>query len=99
MIGGAAVNRQFEATNADAVRDRVKSREIAEVALHGLSDKDKVHFALKLILDTTDPDAAGTLSFAANRIGMYIYRCAGGRSTPPLCVPCRVSTRGPRATS
>lgn len=73
MIGGVAVNKQFEAINADAVRDRVKSREIAEEALRGLSDKDKVHFALKLILDTTDPDAAGTLSFAANRITEHAH--------------------------
>ncbi len=68
MIGGAAVNQQFEAINADAVRDRVKSREIAEEALRGLSDKDKVHFALKLILDTTDAHAVGAMSFAAKRI-------------------------------
>lgn len=46
----------------------VAQRATAEEALRGLSDKDKVHFALKLILHTTDPDAAGALSFAANRI-------------------------------
>jgi len=51
----------------------VAQRAAAEEALRGLSDKDKVHFALKLILDTTDPDAAGTLSFAANRITEHAH--------------------------
>jgi hypothetical protein len=73
MIGGAAVKHQFETISADSVRDRVKSREIAEEALRGLSDKNKVHFALKLILDTTDGQAAGTLSLAANRITEHAH--------------------------
>lgn len=58
---------------ADILMDRQLSRDIAEEALSGLSDKGKVHFALKLILDTTDPDAAGTLSFAANRITEHAH--------------------------
>ncbi len=74
MIGGAAVSQQFESVDADALRARVKSREIAEEALRGLSGKDRVHFALKLILDITDPAAAGTASFAASQISSHAQR-------------------------
>lgn len=68
MIGGAAVTRQFGQTVADALGRRARMRDHAEAALSGLSDKDKVHFALKLMLDVTDTDAAGALSFAGSRI-------------------------------
>ncbi len=74
MIGGAAVNQQFESVDADALRAHVKSREIAEEALRGLSGKDKVHFALQLILDITDPAAAGAVSFAGAQIGNHAQR-------------------------
>lgn len=40
----------------------------AEEALKGLSDKAKANFALALLMKVTDPDAAGPLSFAANRV-------------------------------
>lgn len=43
----------------------------AELALEGVSDKDRVHFALKLMLDIKDGDAAGALSFAARRVGEH----------------------------
>lgn len=51
----------------------VAQRTTAEEALRGLSDKDKVHFALKLVLDTTDGRAAGALFFAANRITEHAH--------------------------
>lgn len=51
----------------------VSQRAAAEEALRGLSDKEKVHFALKLILGTIDPDAASALSFAANRISEHSH--------------------------
>lgn len=58
MIGP---HRQFE----------IAQRAAAEEALSGLPDKDKVHFALKLILGTTDAQVAGSVSFAANRISEH----------------------------
>ncbi len=57
-------------------------REIAEEALRDLSDKDRVHFALRLILDTRDPQAVGCVSFAAAMIGEHastLMRVAFGR--------------------
>lgn len=47
----------------------VAQRFEAELALEGMSDKDRVHFALKLMLDVKDPNAAGSLSFAARQMG------------------------------
>lgn len=43
-------------------------RIVAEKALNGLSDKAKIHFALALVMKTTDPDAAAALRFAANHM-------------------------------
>lgn len=40
----------------------------AEGALLGLSDRDKVHFALALLMKTTDPDAVAALRFAGNQL-------------------------------
>lgn len=41
----------------------------AELALEGMSGKERVHFALKLMLDVRDPRAAGPLTFAARQMG------------------------------
>lgn len=41
----------------------------AELALEGVSDKDRVHFALKLMLDIKDENAIGALAFAGRRMG------------------------------
>ena len=46
----------------------VAQRAAAEEALSVLSDKDLVRFALKLILNVSDPAVAGSLSFASSRI-------------------------------
>lgn len=46
----------------------VALRATAEEALSALPEKDRVHFALKLMLDVTDPAVAGALSFVSNRI-------------------------------
>ncbi|PHQ99524.1 MAG: hypothetical protein COB39_03465 [Marinosulfonomonas sp.] len=43
----------------------------AELALEGVSGKDRVNFALKLMLDIEDENAAGALSFAARRVGEH----------------------------
>lgn len=40
----------------------------AEEALKTLPEKERVHFALKTMLDASDPSTAGALSFAASRI-------------------------------
>ncbi|MFV1530488.1 MULTISPECIES: hypothetical protein [unclassified Phaeobacter] len=50
-------HKQFEAAQ----------REFAEHALAGLTDTAKVHFAVKVMTDTTDPEAAAALNFAAKR--------------------------------
>ncbi|APX17809.1 hypothetical protein BWR17_18125 (plasmid) [Phaeobacter inhibens] len=50
-------HKQFEAAQ----------REFAEQALAGLTDTAKVHFAVKVMTDTTDPQAAAALKFAAKR--------------------------------
>lgn len=54
-------HKQFEAAQ----------RDFAEQALAGLSDTAKVHFALKILIDVTDPQAAGALSFTAKRAGEH----------------------------
>ncbi|MCF6432630.1 hypothetical protein [Leisingera sp. MMG026] len=54
-------HKQFEAAQ----------RVFAEQALAGLSDTAKVHFALKLMTDVRNPEAAGALSFAAKRAGEH----------------------------
>ncbi len=78
MIGHAAakhalagVAQQFGGIDLGAVADRVKARELAKEALAALPDKDKVHFALKLILSTYDPNAAGITAFAVRRISEH----------------------------
>jgi hypothetical protein len=43
-------------------------RATAEQALRGLSDKDRVHFALKIMMETNDPDAVAALRWAQARI-------------------------------
>jgi hypothetical protein len=43
-------------------------RAAAEEALKGLSDKDKVNFALALMMKVADPDAAAALRFAGNQL-------------------------------
>ena len=45
----------------------VAQKEAAEQALEGVSDKSKVHFALKLMLSVTE--VSGPLGFAARRAG------------------------------
>ncbi|PID36846.1 MAG: hypothetical protein CR993_03065 [Rhodobacterales bacterium] len=47
---------------------------IVEDALRDLSDKDKGLFALRLVLSTTDPAAAGMISFAADQISNHAQR-------------------------
>ena len=49
--------------------DRIKAFDAAEEVLEGLTDKDRVHFALKLVLNTTDKQAADTVSYVARQIG------------------------------
>ncbi|MCL6285582.1 hypothetical protein M3P21_18795 [Ruegeria sp. 2012CJ41-6] len=46
-------------------------KDAAEQMLSGISDKSKVHFALKLMLSVANPEAGGTLSFAARRAGEH----------------------------
>lgn len=41
---------------------------LAEGALSGLSDKDKVNFVLALLMKTTDPDAVAALRSAGNQL-------------------------------
>lgn len=43
-------------------------RAAAEQAVSGLSDREKVHFALALMMRLTDPDAVAALRFAANEL-------------------------------
>lgn len=57
-LGGAAL---------DAVVDRVRAQEIAESALDALSARDRVHFALRVMLAVHDAEAVGALTFAAHR--------------------------------
>ncbi len=71
MIGAAMARQHPQGASADAVVDRVRAQKIAENALAGLSDKDRVHFALRLILGACDPQAAGCVSFAARQIGEH----------------------------
>jgi hypothetical protein len=42
-------------------------REAASEALNGLSDRAKVHFAIRLVLGVEDPEAAAALNFLAMR--------------------------------
>lgn len=42
---------------------------MAEEALRGLIDKDRAHFALKIMMEINDPDAVAALRFAQQRIG------------------------------
>lgn len=44
----------------------------AELALEGMSDKDRVHFALKLMLEIKDTNAIGALGFAVRRMGEHV---------------------------
>lgn len=46
----------------------VALRATAEEALSALPQKERVHFALKVMLDVTDPAVSSVLSFVANRI-------------------------------
>lgn len=68
MIGGVAIEGATPACTSDGVVARMRAQETAEAALHGLSDRDRVNFALRLILGARDPRAAGLLSFAAGQI-------------------------------
>lgn len=43
-------------------------RDAARQALAGLSDRERVHFALALMMEVTDPDAQGVLRFASNQL-------------------------------
>lgn len=43
----------------------------AELVLEGMSDTDRVHFALKLMLEIEDHRAIGALSFAGRQISNY----------------------------
>jgi hypothetical protein len=52
----------------DIKRAECTHRSVAEDALSGLSDKEKVNFALALMMKTTDPDAAACLRFASSQI-------------------------------
>lgn len=52
----------------DSIVARVRAQEIAEEALKGLPDRDRVHFALRQMLGVHDPEAAGALAFAASRV-------------------------------
>ena len=46
----------------------VALKSAAQEALNALPEKERVHFALKVMLDTTDASVASSLSFAANRV-------------------------------
>ena len=52
----------------DIKRAECAKRRMAEEALADLSDKDKVNFALALMMKTTDPDAAACLRFAGSQL-------------------------------
>lgn len=43
----------------------------AELALEGTTDTERVHFALKLMLDIKDVNAIGALAFAARQMGQH----------------------------
>lgn len=43
----------------------------AEETLEGLTEVQRVHFALKLMLDVTSPDAVPALNWAAGRVGEH----------------------------
>lgn len=73
MIGGVAIEGATPACAADGVVARMRAREMAEAALRGLSDRDRVNFALHLILGTRDPRAAGLLSFAAGQVTEHAH--------------------------
>ena len=51
--------------------DRENAFEEAEHALEYLSDKDKVNFALKLVLSITDAAAMYNICFAAGQMGLH----------------------------
>lgn len=53
---------------AQQKRVECAQRIAAEEALEGLSDKDKVNFALALVMKVTDPHAAAVMAFAGKRI-------------------------------
>ena len=44
---------------------------IAENALRGLTDRTRIHFALKIMMESTDPDAVSALRWAQKRIGEH----------------------------
>jgi len=54
-------HKQFETTLKSTARD----------ALSALSEKERIQFALKIILDTADTRLAASLHFAANRIAEH----------------------------
>lgn len=57
----------------DAMRGRVAQLELVDELVAGLSDKAKVHFALRLMLSAQDPEAAGALTFAARRASEHAH--------------------------
>mgnify|MGYP003675523147 CR=1 FL=1 len=63
----AALNGVLNGAALDAVVDRVRAQEIAESALDALSVRDRVHFALRVMLAVHDAEAVGALTFAAHR--------------------------------
>lgn len=63
----AALNGALNGAALDAVVDRVRAQEIAESALDALSARDRVHFALRVMLAVHDAEAVGALTFAAHR--------------------------------
>ena len=57
--------------NALHTANEVRQRTVAEVALGGLTDPTRIHFALKIMLESKDPDAVAALRWAQHRIGEH----------------------------
>jgi len=53
---------------SDIKRAQCAQRTLAEEALAGLSDREKVNFALALMMKTTDADAVATIRFAGSQL-------------------------------
>lgn len=53
---------------AQKMQAKIEAQDAAVAMPEGLSDRVRVHFALRLVLGVTEPDAVGVLHFAASRL-------------------------------
>lgn len=65
------LGRELSAVNFDDVVNAVQAKTFAYEALKTLSEKDRVHFALKIILGSRDTRNAGAIDFAAKRVAEH----------------------------